>query len=829
MGFPGGPDTWEDLLAGGRKIREKFGNPVGIGFSQEMDSNMALRALLWSFGGAEQDERGLPALASKETVEALKFARALYREAGAPEVFTWDPSSNNRAILSGRASFVQNAISVTRSAEKENPEMARKIGLTPALRGPVRRIAAEHLMSCYVIWKFAENPDAARQFLVDLVGSFADVFRESEFYSFPCYPATVPDLAARIAADPAAQPPGKYAVLATALDWSTNVGFPGYATAAMDEVFNTFVIPTMFARVARGESTPEEAALAAERRVPADLRPLEPPRVGAAHAEVRRSLFRRLGGLRALSAGLPERLFAHLAARAPGRRRAWDCATGNGQAARSLARHFDEVIATDASAEADRARAPAAARGLPRRAGGGLGPAGGIDGSRHRRTGPASPFDRPRFWTEARTRPGRARSHRRLVLRSVVDQRGHRRRHRSALPRHCGTLLAARAGADGTAVPDDRRFPSPKRRRRPFRMEKRWSLPELVGYLRTWSAARRYQEAHGEDPIGLVLPELENAWGTRARPQRSLGPRPADRAKNVESPGDRPGRASTGRCAACASRSPTAATCAASYCMPEADYIWLPREDILDFEEIAVLADVFSSLGVDRVRLTGGEPLLRRDLPNLIELLAARPAIRDLALTTNGVLLAEPGGRPARRRPAPPHRQPRHAAAGSVRGAHAPRRAAARCSPASTPRPRAGFAAAQDRHGRPPRAQRRRAAGAAGVRQDGRRRGAVHRVHGRRRRDALVDGRRWSRARRSWRASRGATGRSRRCPGGTRLPPSASACPTGRRFGIIASTTEPFCAACDRSRLTADGLWLLCLYAHGGLDLRHPLREGATG
>ena len=52
--------------------------------------------------------------------------------------------------------------------------------------------------------------------------------------------------------------------------------------------------------------------------------------------------------------------------------------------------------------------------------------------------------------------------------------------------------------------------------------------------------------------------------------------------------------------------------------------------------------------------------------------------------------------------------------------------------------------------------------------------------------------------------------------------------PDGTIFGIIASTTEPFCAACDRSRLTADGLWLLCLYARGGLDLRRPLREGAT-
>ena len=266
-GLPRGPDTWEDLRRGGRMIRERFGHPVGIGFSQEMDSNMALRALLWSFGGAEQDERGRPVLASKETIEALQFARALYRETETAEVFTWDPSSNNRAMLSGRCSFVQNGISVTRSAERDNPDMARKIGLTPALAGPVRRLAAEHLMSCYGVWRFARNPDAARQFLLDFLDAFPAAFRESGFYSLPCYPAAVLDFARQIAADPDAQPPGKYALLATALDWSANVGYPGYTTAAIDEVFNTFVIPTMFARVARDQATPEEAVRAAHAEI----------------------------------------------------------------------------------------------------------------------------------------------------------------------------------------------------------------------------------------------------------------------------------------------------------------------------------------------------------------------------------------------------------------------------------------------------------------------------------------------------------------------------------------------------------------------------------
>src|SRR5215469_2784141 len=74
------------------------------------------------------------------------------------------------------------------------------------------------------------------------------------------------------------------------------------------------------------------------------------------------------------------------------------------------------------------------------------------------------------------------------------------------------------------------------------------------------------------------------------------------------------------------------------YCMPEEEYVWLPREDVLAFEEIGRLADLLAEQGVDRVRLTGGEPLLRRNLPDLVALLAARPWLRDLALTTNGVL-----------------------------------------------------------------------------------------------------------------------------------------------------------------------------------------------
>jgi len=80
------------------------------------------------------------------------------------------------------------------------------------------------------------------------------------------------------------------------------------------------------------------------------------------------------------------------------------------------------------------------------------------------------------------------------------------------------------------------------------------------------------------------------------------------------------------------------------YCMPEADVKFVPRSEILDFEEIERFVRIAVGLGIDKVRVTGGEPLVRRDLPVLIRRLAAMPEIRDLALTTNGVLLQELAG-----------------------------------------------------------------------------------------------------------------------------------------------------------------------------------------
>jgi multiple sugar transport system substrate-binding protein len=261
------PDTWDDVRVGGAKIKQQSGNPIGIGLSQELDTSMAMRAIMYSFGSHEQNEEGQLTINSKETLEAVKFVRALFKETMTPEVFTWDVSSNNRFMLAGKGSFAMNAISVTRSAEKDVPEMAKKIQLCKTPAGPVRRMGLEHVMGVYVIWKFAENQDGATQFLLDLIDNYRTAFLESEFYNFPSFPNTVPDLQELIAQDAKGDPPDKYKILGDFINNATNVGYPGYSSAAIDEVFSTFVIPTMFAKAARDELSPEEAIKAAEREM----------------------------------------------------------------------------------------------------------------------------------------------------------------------------------------------------------------------------------------------------------------------------------------------------------------------------------------------------------------------------------------------------------------------------------------------------------------------------------------------------------------------------------------------------------------------------------
>ena len=261
------------------------------------------------------------------------------------------------------------------------------------------------------------------------------------------------------------------------------------------------------------------------------------------------------------------------------------------------------------------------------------------------------------------------------------------------------------------------------------------------------------------------------------------------------------------------------------YCMPEQDYTWLPREDILHFEEIDRLVDVFLDLGVRKVRLTGGEPLLRKDVPVLVERLAAKSRIDDLAMTTNGVLLA--------------------AMASSLKNAGLHRLTV---SLDTLQRDRFVRLARYDELDRVLGGIDTAAALFPGLKIDtviirgvnddelvpmvefAKSRGAEVRfieymdVGGATKWD-------WDQVvTRAEMLARLGEHYGGLAPAGHRgsAPADRFRLADGTVFGIISSTTEPFCRDCDRSRLTADGMWYLCLYATHGTDLRAPLRAGAS-
>ena len=253
------PDTWENIRIGGRKIKEKHGIPIGLGLAPELDTNMVLRSIMASFGASVQDAEGRLVLKSGQTLESIKFVKALYQETMTDEVFTWDASSNNRMMLAGRGSLTANAISITRAGETQKIPLADRIMLAKAAEGPVRRIGVNHLIDAYVIWKFAENIEGAKKFLVDYVAQSRAVFKKSQFYNFPCYPKTVADIDQIISHDPQATPADKYQVFKDVSEWTANVGYPGYANSAIDEVFSKWILPKMFAQAVSGKATVEEA------------------------------------------------------------------------------------------------------------------------------------------------------------------------------------------------------------------------------------------------------------------------------------------------------------------------------------------------------------------------------------------------------------------------------------------------------------------------------------------------------------------------------------------------------------------------------------------
>jgi ABC-type glycerol-3-phosphate transport system substrate-binding protein len=269
---PEGPATWQDLVDYGGQIFAEQGVQLGIGMSNELDSNMAGRALMWSYGASIQDENGQVVINSPETIAAVEFMADLYNAAMTPEVFGWVPASNNQLLLAGQASYILNSISAYRTAQADVPEVAADVLFTPAMTGPDGAgVASAHVIPIYFVPQHAENVDAAKEFMLHLTANYNDAVFNAELYNFPAFADTAPDLLAEggwLDEDPfESEPLDKLQSLRDAVEWTTNIGHPGPANPAIGEVFATFVIPTMFAQVARGEKNPEEAVEEAEEQV----------------------------------------------------------------------------------------------------------------------------------------------------------------------------------------------------------------------------------------------------------------------------------------------------------------------------------------------------------------------------------------------------------------------------------------------------------------------------------------------------------------------------------------------------------------------------------
>lgn len=266
------------------------------------------------------------------------------------------------------------------------------------------------------------------------------------------------------------------------------------------------------------------------------------------------------------------------------------------------------------------------------------------------------------------------------------------------------------------------------------------------------------------------------------------------------------------------------------YCMPAevfgADYAFVPRSEILTFEEIVRVVRVMTGLGVRKVRLTGGEPLLRRDLPDLVRMLAAVEGVEDLALTTNGLLLA---GACGDLRSAGLHRVT--VSLDALDGDLFRRMGGSRRGPGDVV---AGLAAARDCG----LATKVNCVVQRGVNESEvlplaefcRREGHTLRFI-----EFMDTGNHsgWSRS-----AVVPAAELRRMIAESFPMAPTQAAGPgeVARRFryldgagevGFIASITEPFCRDCNRARLTTEGKLVTCLFASGGADVRARLRDGS--
>jgi multiple sugar transport system substrate-binding protein len=254
-GYDQFPDDYMTLLEATAKLKEKD-HPCGLPLANCNDGNHNWRSVLYSFGGTEQSPDGQKVtIASDQTLAALKFGVDLYNRGMTDEVFSWDDTGNNRFLLSGRASWIDNATSAYITARDQAPDVYSntKIALQP--KGPGGRFNGVDA-NAWAIWKWANDQDTAKAFLMDWYAKWQDWDKVTNGYNSPplldMWKKPMPGLE-----DP------NFQIMQDWRDVAQVAGRQGPFNSAIEEINGTFVMPNMFARAVRGDG-PDEAMKWAE-------------------------------------------------------------------------------------------------------------------------------------------------------------------------------------------------------------------------------------------------------------------------------------------------------------------------------------------------------------------------------------------------------------------------------------------------------------------------------------------------------------------------------------------------------------------------------------
>ena len=251
--------TWHDIIRIGAKLK-KAGHPIGIPISQTPDSNDNLFPTMLSFKAYMFDKDGNIAFAKKEIVEVLKFGQDLFNQTMTDEVLSWDDTSNNRFIASGKGSMVCNPISAYRTAAKDQPDVYKNLAIVkPPIGVSGLRVGGARTMS-YGIYSFSKVQDLGKEFLYAMNKEGLRGMEASTGYNHPFLKAFLKKPMPVIGSEP------KLELLQDYQDYVKFIGSPGPMTKKATSMYAKFIVPTMFAEVAKGKA-PRAAMEEAEQKL----------------------------------------------------------------------------------------------------------------------------------------------------------------------------------------------------------------------------------------------------------------------------------------------------------------------------------------------------------------------------------------------------------------------------------------------------------------------------------------------------------------------------------------------------------------------------------